>query len=293
VYPINYKKKDLSMLLLADSGSTKTDWLLMDSNQDVLSFKTVGFNPYFVDTEFIRSVITTEIETHPTLKDVTAVYFYGTGCSSNPKCKIVEDAMALLFPNAAIEVHHDLLSAGRALFGSKKGIAGILGTGSNSCLFDGQKVMESLFSLGYLFGDEGSGAYLGRQYLIKHLKKKVPGEIYKAFEEHCSISPEEILTHVYKKPNPSRFLASFAVFLKSQVDHPFIAQLVEQCFDDFFQEQIQIYDDYGDYTFSCIGSVGYNFRDQLQQAARRSGMTIGRIMASPMPGLREYHLGLI
>jgi len=281
------------MLLLADSGSTKTDWLLMSKDQDVLSFKTVGFNPYFVDAEYIRSALAPEIKLHPALNAVVSVCFYGTGCSSPPKNKIIEDALAVLFPNAAIEVHHDLLSAGRALFGDKQGIVGILGTGSNSCLYDGQRETESLFSLGYLFGDEGSGAYLGRQYMIKHLKKKVPDEIFKAFEEHCSITPEEIITHVYKKPHPSRFLASFAIFLKSQIDHPFIAQIVDQCFDDFFQEQIQIYPNYRDYTFSCIGSVGYNFRDQLQQAARRSGMTVGHIMASPMPGLREYHLKLL
>jgi N-acetylglucosamine kinase-like BadF-type ATPase len=140
-----------------------------------------------------------------------------------------------------------------------------------------------------MFGDEGSGAHLGKTYIRQHLKNQVPAEIYVDFESEFSFTPEEILTHVYKKPNPNRFLASFSVFLKKHEEHPFISKLVETCFYEFFSEQVTKYTNYREVPFSFIGSVGYNFRDQLSAAAQKHGITIGRYMVSPMEGLKEFH----
>jgi glucosamine kinase len=279
------------MLLIADSGSTKTDWLLMNADKEVLRLKSVGFNPYFVDTQQIYHELAANFAANFDLNSVQEVYYYGAGCSSPSKKAVVDNALKLLFPNAQTLVEHDLLGAARALLGHEKGIAGILGTGSNSCLYDGNDVVGSLFSLGYFFGDEGSGAYLGKRYLQEHLKKRVPEEIYRMFEANYTYTPEDILTHVYKKPNPNRFLASFSVFVKSQIHHPFIEKMVLQCFEDYFNEMIKVYDGFRDLKFSCIGSVGYNFRDQIEKVFHAHGVELGRFLISPVEGLKEFHVG--
>jgi glucosamine kinase len=281
------------MLLLADSGSTKTDWLLMEGDKEVLRLKSVGFNPYFVDSQHIYNELVSGFMEKFDLDAVKEVYYYGAGCSSASKQAVVDNALRQLFPQAQTLVEHDLLGAARALFGHEKGIAGILGTGSNSCLFNGKDVVGTIFSLGYFFGDEGSGAHLGKTYLTAHLKKNVPEEIYRKFGETYTYSPEDILTHVYKMPAPNRFLASFSVFIKNNIGHPFIEEMVIQCFEDFFKEMIQIYEGHQELPFSCIGSVGFNFRPQIEQVLDRHGMTIGRFLVSPMEGLKEYHLGII
>lgn len=277
------------MLLLADSGSTKTDWMLIKDGKEINRFKTVGFNPYFVDTTQVYNVLKEEFSEKFDLSGVDEVWFYGAGCSSEAKQAVINNALKQLFPLAHTEVEHDLLAAARALLGHEKGIAGILGTGSNSCLYDGKDVTESLFSLGYMFGDEGSGAHLGKTYINLHLKKRVPQELYEAFEKHCGYSPEDILTHIYKKPNPNRYLASFSVFIRKQIEHPFMQELVENCFDEYFTEQVSKFTGYQQVPFSFIGSVGYNFREQLEKAAARHNITIGRYMVSPMEGLMEFH----
>ncbi len=280
----------MDVLLLADSGSTKTDWLLLKDGKEELRFKTVGFNPYFVDTAQIFDILKEEFTEKFDLSAIDEVYFYGAGCSSPSKQAVINNALQQLFPTAKTDVEHDLLGAARALLGHSKGIAGILGTGSNSCLYDGTDVVESVFSLGYMFGDEGSGAHLGKTYITHHLKKKVPREIYEAFENSLAYSPEDILTHVYKKPSPNRFLASFSVFLKNHIDHPFVSGLVTQCFEEFFREQVSLYTGYKDLPFCFIGSVGYNFKPQLEKAAGKFGISIGNYMSSPMQGLVEFHV---
>lgn len=278
------------MLLIADSGSTKTDWVLIKDGKEEQRFKTVGFNPYFVDTEQVYKTLYKEFTERFDLNHVSKVYFYGAGCSSPVKKAVINNALQQLFPGTHTEVDHDLLAAARALLGNKKGIAGILGTGSNSCLYDGHDVAESLFSLGYMFGDEGSGAHLGKSYIALHLKKRVPQELQKAFTDICGYSDEDILTHIYKKPNPNRFLASFTVFLKKQIEHPFIAELVEKCFDDYFVEQVSKYTGYQELPFSYVGSVGYHFSAILEKSAKKHGIHIGRCLQSPIDGLIEFHL---
>lgn len=283
----------MEVLLLADSGSTKTDWMLLKEGKEELRFKTVGFNPFFVDTAHVYEILKEEFTEKFDLSTISEVYFYGAGCSSGSKQAVINNALQQLFPHAKTDVEHDLLGAARALLGHTKGIAGILGTGSNSCLYDGTDVLESIYSLGYMFGDEGSGAHLGKTYITSHLKKKVPQEIYDAFENSLAYTPEDILTHVYKKPNPNRFLASFSVFLKSNIEHPFVSELVENCFVEYFKEQVSLYTGYKELPFCFIGSVGYNFKPQLENAARKFDVTIGNYMSSPMEGLVEFHSKLI
>ena len=277
------------MILIADSGSTKTDWVLTNHLTAVKSFKTPGFNPYFVTTEEVRSILDDVFNEQIRRDDVDAVYFYGAGCSSQPKQAVINDALKSLFPGKKTEVEHDMLAAARALFSNTPGIACILGTGSNACVYDGKEITESLFSLGYMFGDEGSGAHLGKTYIADHLKEKAPAEIMAAFLERYELSREEILTEIYKKPNPNRFLASFTHFLKERISHPYVYDLVKSSFDSFFREQVCQFTNFRQFTLGCIGSVAYHFQDVFMNVAAEHKVTVNQFMISPMEGLIKFH----
>ncbi len=277
------------MILIADSGSTKTEWVVTEGHNVLQTFKTVGLNPYFVKTEEARGILQEAFAGQFNKKDIHAVYFYGAGCSSAPKQKVIHDALQDIFPRINTLVDHDMLAAARALFGNTPGVACILGTGSNACVYDGRHITESLFSLGYMFGDEGSGAHLGKSYISDHLKEKAPMEIMTAFVEKYELSREEILTHIYKKANPNRFLASFTHFLKEHLDHPYIFRLAEECFEAFFEEQVSRFFQYQKRKLGCIGSVAYHFREVFERAAGKYGMQAAKIVVSPMEGLVGYH----
>lgn len=277
------------MILIADSGSTKTDWWLCKNNQPIQKFRTVGMNPYFVSSQQVKDELLKEFSNRFELGQVNKVFFYGAGCSSDSKKAVIHNAVKSLFPDALTEVDHDLLASARALHGNMPGIASILGTGSNACKYDGKTITDSLFSFGYMFGDEGSGAHLGKTYIAAHLKKRVPQEIHQAFHDHYGYSDEEILTNIYKNANPNRFLASFTIFLKSQISHPYIFKLVEKCFDEFFTEQVSKFANYQQMRFGCIGSVGYHFREVLESSAAKHNIIPEIFLVSPMDGLVEYH----
>jgi len=277
------------MIFIADSGSTKTDWLLLKEGKEHLRIQTIGFNPYFVDTEHVYNTLKKDFADKFDPSVIKEVHFYGAGCSSETNQAIINNALKQLFPNAETTVDHDLLGAARALHGRKRGVAGILGTGSNACLYDGKDVVETIFSVGYMFGDEGSGATLGRLFLSLYLKNKVPAEIAASFRSTYTYTPEDILNNVYKKPNPNTFLAKFAKFLKQQIHHPFIEEIVVNSFDDYFREQVSNYTGYKEVPFSCVGSVAHNFQEQLKKAADRHGITMGRTLVLPMEGLVEFH----
>lgn len=277
------------MILIADSGSTKTDWVVAEGHDVLHTFKTIGLNPYFVQTEEARGILQEAFAGQFDKDDIRAVHFYGAGCSSAPKQKVIGDALEVIFPNITTEVEHDMLAAARALFGNSPGIACILGTGSNACVYDGRYIAESLFSLGYMFGDEGSGAHLGKSYIADHLKERAPVEIMHAFVEKYEMSREEILTNIYKKANPNRFLASFTHFLKEQLEHPYVHDLVQACFEAFFEEQVSRFSQYQQRKLGCIGSVAYHFREVFDKAAEKFGVQTAQMMVSPMEGLVGYH----
>lgn len=277
------------MILIADSGSTKTDWVVADGRDVLHAFKTVGLNPYFVQTEEARGILQEAFAGQFDKNDIRAVHFYGAGCSSAPKQKVIGDALQVVFPGITTEVEHDMLAAARALFGNTPGVACILGTGSNACVYDGHHITESLFSLGYMFGDEGSGAHLGKTYVADHLKEKAPPEIMDAFMDKYALSREEILTHIYKKSNPNRFLASFTHFLREQLEHAYVHDLVQQCFEAFFEEQVSRFSQYQKHKLGCIGSVAYHFREVFEKAAEKNGVQAVKMMVSPMEGLVGYH----
>jgi N-acetylglucosamine kinase-like BadF-type ATPase len=202
---------------------------------------------------------------------------------------IVENAFEKIFPNARIHISHDLFAACHALCGDKEGIAAILGTGSNSCFYDGKNIIDGIFSLGYFFGDEGSGAYLGKQLLTAYLHKELPEEVEKRFKEEYSMSLESILDAVYTKPAPSRFLASFSRFINNNRDLPYIQNLLTEAFRAFYKYQVCCYARHKDVPVHFVGSVAYHYKDILTEVGLEFGIKTGKFIKAPIDGLVEYH----
>jgi len=276
------------MILIADSGSTTTFWVLIKETGKI-SFQTQGLNPYFSSPELIAKVLKDELSNQISCKEVSQIFFYGAGCSTDKNNAIIHDQLQTCFPKAGIEVHHDILGAARALFGREQGIACILGTGCNSCFYDGQNVFANVPSLGYLFGDEGAGSYLGKKLIGKYLKKQLPGDLTFIFDETYAYTLENILTALYKKPFPNRFLASFSLFIKDNIEHPYIHDLVYDSFIDFFEDHITAYDNYLSHQIGFVGSIAFYYRDILKKAMTSKSLTIHRIMLNPLEGLIDYH----
>ena len=277
------------MILIADGGSTKTDWRLIKEGREYKQVQTPGFNPYLVGSDEIEAILWKELQPYIDNTAVSNVYYYGAGCSTPVKNMIVETAFEKIFPNARIYVSHDLLAAAHALCGDKEGIAAILGTGSNSCYYDGKDIKDGIFSLGYFFGDEGSGAYLGKQLLTAYLHKELPEEIETRFKEEYSMSLENILDAVYTKPAPSRFLASFSRFINNNLDHPYIKNMVSVAFRLFYKYQVCCYPRHKDVPVHFVGSVAYHYKDILTEIGLEFGIKTGKFIKAPIDGLVEYH----
>lgn len=276
------------MILIADSGATKTSWALLNEEEPIIH-NTAGFNPYYMAPEVIQDILGKEMLPEISGADVTEIYYYGSGCSTTKNCAIVSDALKQYFPNATIEVQHDLLAAARALLGRSEGIACILGTGSNSCEYDGEKITANVPSLGYMFGDEGSGTYIGKRFLTAYLKGKLAQEINISFQETFNYSLEDILSAVYNDSNPGKFMSTFTRFLAGHEHHDDIREILLSSFLEFFKENVAKYERYKMMPVSFVGSVAYHFRHILNEAAWKMGISIGRIEQAPMEGLIRYH----
>jgi glucosamine kinase len=277
------------MILIADSGSTKTDWVLLNDHKRS-SYKTPGFNPYFTDSEKIYQSLSQKLIHEFDPGQVKQVFFYGAGCLEEDKTAVVNTALIRCFKNASVKVGHDMLAAARALLGNTSGFAAILGTGSNTCLYDGHSVQRNIDSLGYLLGDEGSGSYIGKKVVRDFMRGYLPPELHQKFEQEYNLSNPEIFDTLYNKPLPNKFLAGFCKFADIHKDHPYIQKIVEDAFHDFFTNLVCKYPGYEKYKFNCIGSVGYIFRDILTTVAASHGMKTGKIIHTPIENLVNYHL---
>ena len=278
------------MILIADSGSTKTDWVLVDENLSRHPFSTRGFNPFLVTGEQIGNILVTEIHIGIDKSLIKQIYFYGAGCSDDVRCGIVHEALKKFFSNASIEINHDLLGAARALCGTQKGIVAILGTGSNSCLFDGQKIVEQIPSLGYILGDEGSGAYIGKKIIAEYLYRDMPQDLLNLLDKESGMKKEEILSTLYHAEMPSGYLAGFMKYVQQNISHPFVYSLVKKCFADFFEHHICRYNPGKETPMHCTGSVGFHFRDILKSVAQEKNINLEKIIDKPINPLVEYHL---
>ena len=265
--------------LLADSGSTKTDWLVLRGSDRVQRFSTQGINPYMLDTEEMVQILRTELLPHLEATSFSAVEFYGAGCRGE-QCERVRAALLSVLVADQVLVASDMLGAARALCGKETGIVCILGTGSNSCLYDGREIIENVSPLGFILGDEGSGAVLGRRLLGDVLKKQLPESIIQSFFEDYPITTDEIIRRVYRETFPNRFLAGFCPFLSRHRFEAAIHALLVEEFSRFFTRNVA---NYGkkDLPVHFVGSVAYYFREELEQAAVRTGFRLGNIQKAP------------
>ena|SRR5437762_1519763 len=274
--------------LIADSGATKAEWCLLDGSRKKIVF-TQGISPYFLNSEQIQSLLLKEL--CPFLKKarVDEVYYYGTGCANPANARIVREAIEKTFPGSAVHVTHDLMGAARSLCGNQKGIACILGTGSNSCFYNGKKIVRNSPGLGYILGDEGSGAYLGKKILQYYLYKAFDDELKLRFDAKFHTDMVEILESVYKKPLPNRYLAGFTIFLAENRGHYMIENIIEDGLNDFFFNHLMKYKETSSLPVSFVGGVAHGFRDVLQQLCTTHEMRLGKVLKNPMEGLIEYH----
>lgn len=277
------------MIIIADGGSTKTSWCLITESNSKVYFNTEGYNPYFSDTPTIISSLRKNLPENLQKTEVREVYYYGAGCSTPENNEIVAAAMRAVFTNAKVKVGHDLLAAARALLGVDAGFAAILGTGTNTCYYDGNDVTMNIDSLGYFLGDEGSGSSLGKRLLRDYMRGYLPEGMAQIFKETYGLNNEDIFDHLYNKPLPNRFLANFSKFLYENNNFSYSREVVKESFDTFFRNLVCHYPDYQKHTFNCVGSVAYNFRDILEEVSLEHGMEMGTIIRSPIDNLVYYH----
>lgn len=276
------------MILIADCGSTKTDWVLFHEDSIITRIKTQGFNPTQQSSEEILDVLSKELVGNIDTTAPQTIHFYGAGCAYENANKRMQTALEKIFTTRDIHIHSDLLAAARALCGHEEGIACILGTGSNSCLFDGKKITDNTPSLGYILGDEGSGAHLGRQLVSDCIKKQLSQPLCEKFLKQYDLTVAGILERVYHEPLPNRFLASFAPFLHENRKNAEIHDLLVRCFTQFFQRNTMVYRRSW-LPIHIIGSIGVNFAKEIKETAESLGLSIGNIVESPINGLIEYH----
>ena len=279
------------MIIIADGGSTKTNWCLLNEEGEKIYFNTEGYNPFFSDTDYIIDSLRKNVPLDIAVDKVDEVFYYGAGVHNEEKAGIVNRALKMHFTNANVFVGHDLLAAARALLGNTSGFAAILGTGTNTCIYDGKNVAVNIDSLAYILGDEGSGCYIGKKLLSDYLRGYMPEEVQEVFYKTYKLSHDEIMDNVYSKPLPNRFCASFSKFVyDNPVNIEYSRNIVKSSFIAFFENLVIRYPNYQSYTFNCIGSVGYNFRNVLEELANQYGMKVGRIMRSPIDDLVKYHM---
>lgn len=274
--------------LIADSGSTKTEWCILKNNKKTL-FTTQGMSPYFVNGTQAENIILNEVIPFLRENKVDEFFFYGTGCKNPSNIKMFKSVFKKLFPGAKIWVDNDLSGAAKALCGNKKGIACILGTGSNSCYYDGKKIVKNSPGLGFILGDEGSGSYLGKKVIQHYLYNIFDEDLRARFDAKFVTTDSEILESVYKKPLPNRYLASFVSFLIENRGHYMIENIIEDGLNDFFYTHIISYKESSQLPINFTGGVAYGFREVIKQLCFNYDLQPGTFLRTPMEGLVKYH----
>lgn len=301
------------MKLIADSGSTKTDWSVTSGNSVALSVKTQGINPFHQPEKVISDILSSELlpQIEPVVASISEIHFYGSGCNEANAVvmqallsRVFSDDVSSSGDGVRVFVYSDLLAAARAVCGTSPGIACIMGTGVNSCLYDGSSITANTRPLGYILGDEGSGAVLGRLFLNALYKGFLPQDMVGEFEQWIGMSYQDIITRVYREPMANRFLAGIAPFIHDRLDIPAVRGIVVENFRNFFRRNVVQYGasslpvgavassaDASSLPVGAVGSIAYFFRDELCEAASLEGFTLSRVLRSPMDGLVAYHIG--
>jgi N-acetylglucosamine kinase-like BadF-type ATPase len=276
------------MIVIADSGSTKTTWVLSDQkNGTTHTVQTSGINPFYQDETGIKDMLNNEFSF--TFTEIQEIHFYGAGCTNSSVNNIVKKALSAFFSTNNIEVESDLMAAARSLCQHNAGIACILGTGSNSCYYNGKTIEQQVSPLGFILGDEGSGAVLGKRLIADILKNQLPQTVVKKFFETYKTTQQEIMENIYRKPFPNRYAAKFTRFIGENIDQPALQKLVATEFDLFFRRNVLQYPMAVKLPVHLAGSIAWYFSDILKKVAQKHKLTIGKIEQAPMAGLLQYH----
>ncbi len=275
------------MVIIADSGSTKTDWCVLKNNKLCEYAKTIGINPYYQTTKDILTGLQQDFKL--SFSNIKQIYFYGAGCANATKNKIVKSALNQFFNTANITVNSDLLGAAKSLCQEEEGIACIMGTGSNSCHYKTGRIIKNVAPLGYRLGDEGSGAVIGEKLVSDILKKQLSTSTIEMFFEKYKITVDEIIENVYTKNFPNRYLAQFTKFISENIHIEELENIVLFCFDDFIKRNLMQYDKLAELKVHFTGSVAFYFKNQLEKSMTKYRLSIGKITQSPIDGLILYH----
>ena len=276
------------IILIADSGSTKTDWVLCNGSIIVKRVKTQGLNPTIQSSDEILAVLKAELADNIDTTAPQKIFFYGAGCAYDTANNRMKQALEAVFTPKEIEIYSDLLASARALCGHEEGIACILGTGSNSCLYDGKNIIDNTPSMGYILGDEGSGAHLGRQLVSDCVKKQLPKAIREKFMQEYNLDVATILERVYHTPLPNRWLASLTPFIQENKKNAEVHTMLKHCFTQFFQRNVMVYRRSW-LPIHISGGIGMNFSEEIRETAESLGLSVGNIVESPMEGLIKFH----
>jgi glucosamine kinase len=277
--------------LIADSGATKCEWRLVDNGIEKTVF-TSGISPYFLSEQQIFELLKSDLLSQIDNTVVEEIYFYGTGLGNPKNVTTIVSGLKAIFPFATIEANTDLLAAARALCGNEKGIACILGTGSNSCYYDGKVILKNIASLGYVLGDEGSGAHLGKKVIQYYLYNTFDEDLQYRFDAQFVTTYMEILENVYKKPFPNRYLASFTSFLSANRGHYMIENILEDGLNDFFFNHLNKYSESWTLPVNFAGGVAFAFKDVLRELCNSYQLELGTVLKAPMEGLVKFHARL-
>ena len=290
------------MRLIIDAGSTKMEWILMEGNVVKSRFMTEGFNPNYSDRHCLENIINlveTRLIASPNndcpvsrrdeSTSIQAMHYYGTGCGNPQNCQMIKEVFQCRFPDAEIHVTPDLMAVCHAVLGHEKGIACILGTGSNACVYDGKKLVDKAVSLGYLVGDEGSGMHIGKEVLRAYSYGFMPEDLRRQFEAKYHLELKDFIQHLYHEAQPSKYLASFAEFAGEYKAHPYVQGLVKGCFKAFVEAFILRFDECRSLKVGFVGSVAYYFNDVLEETLADYGLTLGKVLKSPAEGLVRYY----
>jgi glucosamine kinase len=274
--------------LIADSGATKTEWCLINGNKKSI-FITQGMSPYFISAEQMQKILNDELKPQLKKNKIDEIHYYGTGCSNPDNVKMVRKVFKKFLPDARVDIDGDLMAAAKALCGDEKGIACILGSGSNSCYYNGKKIVKNSPGLGYILGDEGSGAYLGKKVIQYYLYNTFDEDLRARFDAKFVTNSTEILNAVYKQPLPNRYLASFAIFLAENRGHYMVENIIEDGLNDFFFNHVYKYKESWTLPIHFVGSIAFGFKDVLVDLCKSYELQLGTVMKNPMQGLIEYH----
>lgn len=277
------------MIIVADSGSSKTDWMVY-SPTETQSFSTQGINPYFLNAHDILKILSKNKGLGIIADQVKEVYFFGSGCSSPDKHEIVSNGLSSFFTKAFVSVDHDLIGSAYATCGNKEGLTCILGTGSNISYYDGKNVHDGNHGLGYVLGDEGSGTFFGRKVLVSYLYQTMPDDLRKDFAKTYEVTKDIVINNIYQKAFPNSYLASFSRFMIAHKTHPFIQQMLRDGFQEFVDTNIKDYKMYKTIPCNFVGSIAFYYQDELREICTKNQIKIGKILQKPIEGIFEYIL---